>query len=518
VVDSLGRATDGFSRADMEFVAPQSLEDENRQLREELQLCQRTQIQNATSIGFQGFQRRPMAAIAGGGFRGPQAASQPRSCMCDALRAKLARARAELEQARCEAATRRTPVRVVTGPALLPTPPELADAQVQASLESGPESPRRATKEVSMQAVAPTPARREVGAQAVQRGEVVGVQAGGGLASLPSASTQTVVAAAADAATQVAAVVRCDAEAQAEAAGEHVAMQTEPPPATVEAAAQAGCAPAPVAVVEVQTEPFPVSPQLADAAVQAAEEQEERAPEPPPPQPSTREIAVQVVAAGPAQSTVAVQATAALPACTSTAMQCEAPPKGVDAGSQAEDKVAKAKSAELEARLKDLESLARDLAAENSNLADSLRTAKEEAEVWQQAAQSRVLGQMNITILCPRAECTVNGAKVEMDSWNPAKLREEFEREVLPRFARVFVEDVPPNGGGGAAQAQGGKKPRPEAVERTMQEFADVFRERLSTMLNAPSAQAAAAAAGAATKPSSALSTAGPNPGRLSMR
>merc|ERR1712242_400106 len=97
------------------------------------------------------------------------------------------------------------------------------------------------------------------------------------------------------------------------------------------------------------------------------------------------------------------------------------------------------------------------------------------------------LGQMNVTILCPRAECTVNGETLAMDSWNPAKLRQDFEREVMPRFSRMFVEEVAP-----------GAKPtkfRPEAVERSMQEFAEVFRARLTAMLAAPNAAAAASAA-----------------------
>merc|ERR1719414_257899 len=91
---------------------------------------------------------------------------------------------------------------------------------------------------------------------------------------------------------------------------------------------------------------------------------------------------------------------------------------------------------------------------------------------------------MNITILCPRAECNVRGEHLEIDSWNPELLREEFEKEVLPRFVRIFVQE---SEAGQAAVA------RPEAVDRTMQEFADVFRERLTAMLSAPNAAAAAA-------------------------
>merc|ERR1711920_801297 len=127
------------------------------------------------------------------------------------------------------------------------------------------------------------------------------------------------------------------------------------------------------------------------------------------------------------------------------------------------------------------------LTSENTSVTSRLKTLQEDAEIWRQASLKKSLGQMNITILCPRAECTVNGERIEMDSWNPAKLQAEFEREVLPRFANVFVEDSNDN----AKKSRG----RPGAVERTMQEFAEIFRERLAAMLSAPNAAAAASAA-----------------------
>ncbi|CAJ1443783.1 unnamed protein product [Effrenium voratum] len=55
------------------------LEDENKRLREELAKYQTEALER---------HRRPMAAIAGGGFR---AAASQRSCMCEVLKAKLAR-------------------------------------------------------------------------------------------------------------------------------------------------------------------------------------------------------------------------------------------------------------------------------------------------------------------------------------------------------------------------------------------------------------------------------------------
>mmetsp|Transcript_32657 Transcript_32657/g.59950 ORF Transcript_32657/g.59950 Transcript_32657/m.59950 type:complete len:125 (-) Transcript_32657:48-422(-) len=115
----------------------------------------------------------------------------------------------------------------------------------------------------------------------------------------------------------------------------------------------------------------------------------------------------------------------------------------------------------------------------------------EKAEAFQRMAQTRAFGQLNVTILCPRAECTVSGERVEMDSWNPARLREEFEREVLPRFTKVFVDEA------SGTTGQKTNRARSEAVDRAMQEFAETFRERLSAMLSAPNAAAAVQAAAA---------------------
>lgn len=179
-----------------------------------------------------------------------------------------------------------------------------------------------------------------------------------------------------------------------------------------------------------------------------------------------------------------------IPPSASRAVQ--AAPRGVDRGTQKEDSQAAAREAELSK----LEARVKSLVAEAAELSDGLRTTQEGEEAWKKMAQSQALGRLNITILCPRAECTVNGDRLEMDSWDPTKLREEFERDVLPRFSRVFVE-VEPAGAGTGGGGQKKDRPRPEVVEKTMQEFADVFRKRLSTMLAAPSAAAAVAAAGA---------------------
>ena len=43
--------------------------------------------------------------------------------------------------------------------------------------------------------------------------------------------------------------------------------------------------------------------------------------------------------------------------------------------------------------------------------------AQEASKLLQQMAQTKAFGQLNVTILCPRAECTVSGERIEMDSW-----------------------------------------------------------------------------------------------------
>jgi len=154
---------------------------------------------------------------------------------------------------------------------------------------------------------------------------------------------------------------------------------------------------------------------------------------------------------------------------------------------QVEDTAARDEKHQRESRIKDLEERVKDLGVSKSESVEEIRKCREDSQAWQQMAQSKAMGQMNITILCPRAECTVNGSKVEMDSWNPTKLRQDFETEVLPRFSKLFIEEGPANPSG----------TRPEAVQRTMEEFANVFRERLSAMLSAPTANAAVTAAAA---------------------
>mmetsp|Transcript_37847 Transcript_37847/g.104039 ORF Transcript_37847/g.104039 Transcript_37847/m.104039 type:complete len:283 (-) Transcript_37847:135-983(-) len=180
-------------------------------------------------------------------------------------------------------------------------------------------------------------------------------------------------------------------------------------------------------------------------------------------------------------------------------------PTTVDRSTQIEDRGAakresnlKAKLSEAEARCDHLASQAaardtehvavvRGLRAELERLQTASESSEERVAELSNALTNKAFKQLNVTILCPRAECALRGECIEMDSWDPARLKAEFEREVLPRFTRVFVEEEGRTG----VSTQ-------EAAERIMQDFADVFRRRLSAMLSAPNAAAAYASASVA--------------------
>jgi len=247
-----------------------------------------------------------------------------------------------------------------------------------------------------------------------------------------------------------------------------------PPIATVEVEVQ--CIAAEAAAIATQTEQLTCADAACEANFQVKPE-------------AKKQISAASQTIPPAGCVAAVQTSK--PKATGVATQAS-PPLGVDRASQAED-------ASLDAALKSVaasEKLNQDLEARLVKLSMDLEAAnvdkhkaQEASKLFQQMAQTKAFGQLNVTILCPRAECTVSGERIEMDSWNPQRLRDEFEREVLPRFTRVFVEET----------TKGGKQ-RSEAVDRAMQDFAETFRERLSGMLSAPNAAAAVQAAASAPK------------------
>lgn len=486
----------------------QLLEDENRVLREEL-----SRLQNE-SLG--SLHRRPMAAIAGGGFRGPSSNTVTKSCMCDALKVKLARIRAELREARGEhkllgALPDVRDEEAQTSPKLQAAekdapfwqPPQTAPALLNASQQALAASVRRrgaaadaamqtdgaATTEASSQAGSGTPGC-DVEAQTLVEQADFGSQAGCGSSAYVHIETQT---AAPPQRLEVASQAIADASEACVQAGQspfaaadagsqtHAEVQDTLPRSAAEVAVQAGSFAPDSASPEVATQTERTASK--DASCEAAIRE-------PPMQRNSCSAASQTIAH--ARSVAAVQ-TAKQPR-ASTAAQAT-PPAGIDRSCQVEDTESRRRETDLEARAKELEAEVARLIGENERLKVSSQEMLEKAEAFQHAAQTKAFGQMNVTILCPRAECTVSGERVEMDSWNPQRLREEFEREVLPRFTRVFVEDAPANG---SRTSQNGQKSRSEAVDRAMQEFAETFRERLSAMLSAPNAAAAVQAAAAA--------------------
>ncbi|CAK9118102.1 unnamed protein product [Durusdinium trenchii] len=173
------------------------------------------------------------------------------------------------------------------------------------------------------------------------------------------------------------------------------------------------------------------------------------------------------------QATVASACSSVSAARSSVATQVER--KVRDESIQVEDSTA----AEVVQRLKDLE----------ASTASEAAVRAKELEAWQEMATSKAMNRLNVTILCPRAECTVNGSKVEMDSWNSARLREDFEVQVLPRFMRIIM-------GEGEATSP------TELVQSMMEELGSIFKERLAALLSAPNAAAAMAAARGRTETS----------------
>eukprot|EP00927_Polykrikos_kofoidii_P082463 TRINITY_DN8207_c0_g1_i1.p1 TRINITY_DN8207_c0_g1~~TRINITY_DN8207_c0_g1_i1.p1 ORF type:complete len:432 (+),score=59.52 TRINITY_DN8207_c0_g1_i1:84-1379(+) len=403
-----------------ELARSHHLEDENRILRNELS--------RSSTPAYPPAIRRPMAAIAGGGFRGPSPSMLlQKPCMCDALRTKLARARSELKLRDEADAVRQESVchRHVGTQSLLPVS---VDAESQAML--------CVLADAAMQTDAPLP--------------------------IPPMVSQT----------RRATIMRHVGVGEATATSENVGIQAvAPPPLTSDAASQ-------------------TRGKSKDGGKIAAR------------QPVRRDSSTQtdgsrttVVKAGVASAHVQTVA----PRRATAAVQVTAERCGVDRGTQAHDEEAEAREWKSRKRCLELEDLALTLKFRKAELERELHELREAVDVWRNAAESKALGQMNVTILCPRAECTVNGQFLQMDSWDPMKLRAEFEREVLPRFTRIFVEDtvaLPSCRTGSPSSSKGSRhhggnflsgpsRQRPEAVERAMQEFAEVFRERLSAMLSA---------------------------------
>lgn len=435
----------------------ETLEEENRALKEELARLW---------SGSMELYRRPLAAIAGGGFKGAMGLSK--ACTCDELRMKLHRLRAELRELKRAAGESLSPSRQsayfssneVEVQTLSASSPRGEDASTATDPQADPQAlPICCEAFVQTQSICQTcevsiqvlPAPTEQNSCATQW-----------------ATTQTQCKTSREVGLQVAPSLL---DSAVQAVMPAVSLTETPVQTdachTAELQVQAGsCLPS--SESGVQTDLTTTE----DAATQVS-----------PWKTATREISSQT--RSPATQTCQEVQTESAVKPTSTTSATQATPRpGVNQGVQAEDQLAEV-VAFLRRRVAELEALLGSTEIRQVALEESLDAALSEAEVCQQAAFSQLLGKLNITILCPKAECTIGGDRIEMDSWNPARLREEFELEVLPRFSRLFVEEVPDG-----SKTSG----RSHAVEQTMQEFAEVFRQRLASMLSAQSATSAVGA------------------------
>lgn len=419
-----------------------ALKDENRALREELAKFTGTAVSPIIPV------RRPMAAIAGGGFRG-QASSTAvvhKRCECDALRAKLSRIRSELAELRegrgvsaQSSGGQSFSVRTDASPSASsskPTPPA-TPPYIMTDLAGSLSYPDVVCHEVGVQAEQPPDSSEE----AVQC----------------EACTQTSLDCC-DAATSAAPEVS-DSEVQTDACrildpclASEVGVQAEPLMVSV-------------AHMPVQTDLEPVSApvvQAVDADIQAS-------------------FALECMDS--------FTQTQPLPACASTsvqtsplhtqtvAVQASFRPDVRNASTMAVDDAAVAREREWALRLQKMEEFTNALKGNIISLQDELEASNETVVVLKHAMHSKALGHMNVTILCPRAECTVGGDHICIDGWDPDLLKKEFERDVLPRFTRVFVEES-------SSPAGQGTERRTEVMDQAMEEFATIFRERLSKMLD----------------------------------
>jgi len=426
--------------------------------------------------------------------------------MCEALKAQLSKVRAELREARALEENRLpsrsfTPPQVQTRdnasqtflePALAPAPeyqpPKTAPSTFSGAARRSRDAPTQTDSttmvDACSQAVPRSSSHAEAQTAPPPSGAVhFGVQAGSGLCEPSRSSTETQTAEAPrpgllDTGSQADPIVGSEVSVQAGGLAATCADSTaqtdaqtapSPPVATVEVDVQ--CNAAEAAAIATQTEQLTCADAACEANFQVKPE-------------AKKQISAASQTVPPAGCVAAVQTSK--PKATGVATQAS-PPLGVDRASQAEDAsldAALKRVAEGEKHNQDLEARLVKLSTELEAANVDKHKAQEASKLFQQMAQTKAFGQLNVTILCPRAECTVSGERIEMDSWNPQRLRDEFEREVLPRFTRVFVEET----------TKGGKQ-RSEAVDRAMQDFAETFRERLSGMLSAPNAAAAVQAA-----------------------
>lgn len=463
-----------------------ALEEENQRLREELARYQT----DAMAV-----RRRPMAAIAGGGFRG---AGPQKPCMCEDLKAKLARCQAALQAARKRSMTvafdmvdygEQSPLRHKTAE------PGAPASQAEASEESssGEEEKVPPPPPCSPCGLPPVPgtdeARSSVSTEASLPATFLPTFADAQVQAEPSRNTSSVQA--------VTSIVTMAAEVQTKAEPDVASSsaQTEAPEvASVAAEVQTEAErPLPLLSSETQTEAEAALAMQADTQTEAAQvpemlhAQTQTQAEVHPPK-SEAEVQTQADCA-PTMKAEATQTEAAAccesssqttPSALSAVAVQTTPAKGVSCGTQAERPKVGHQAVQAE------DSTAQDALARVKQLEAASLAEADQLQAWRDMATAKALGKLNVTILCPRAECTVNGVKVEMDSWRSELLRRDFEEKVLPRFVQLIVSDV---------QEQSSNT---DLVKSMMEELGSIFRERLAALLSAPNAAAAMAAAKAA--------------------
>lgn len=444
--------------------------------------------------------RRPMAAIAGGGFRG---AGPQKPCMCEDLKAKLARCQAALQAARKRSMTvafdmvddvEQSPLRHNKT-----AEPGAPASQAEASEESsGEEEKVPPPPPCSPCGLPPVPgteeARSSVSTEASLAATLLPTRADAQVQAEPSRKTSAVQA--------VTDIVTMAAEVQTKAQPDVASSssQTEAPgvaSAAAEVQTEAELA-LPLLSSETQTEAEAPAVQAADTQTEAppaaamlhAQTQTQAEGHPPMSEAEVQTQADFFATAMTAQATQTEEKLQAAACCESSSQTTPpalaaaavqtTPAKGVSCGTQVERPKVGHQAVQAE------DSTAQDALARVKQLEAASVAEAGQLQAWRDMATAKALGKLNVTILCPRAECTVNGVKVEMDSWRSELLRRDFEEKVLPRFVRLIVSDV---------QEQSSST---DLVKSMMEELGSIFRERLSALLSAPNAAAAMAAAKAA--------------------
>eukprot|EP00746_Dinoflagellata_sp_MGD_P006458 gnl/MRDRNA2_/MRDRNA2_112635_c0_seq1.p1 gnl/MRDRNA2_/MRDRNA2_112635_c0~~gnl/MRDRNA2_/MRDRNA2_112635_c0_seq1.p1 ORF type:complete len:472 (-),score=115.89 gnl/MRDRNA2_/MRDRNA2_112635_c0_seq1:43-1458(-) len=420
-----------------------SLEEENKWLREEL-----ARIKNEV-VG--AMNRRSMAMVAGGGFRGPGAGVSNRMCDCEQLREKLARCQNALEQSREK--ERRQAAMVEAQAEALSDAHEKVQfhaARAEACASFKPEM-----CSASSQTDPKTPPIRSIASQTIvaecERCEVE-VQVDPPQSSTVTIGSQTSTTALVDAAAQYEQDVR-DLAVQATVNSDNNGTQTEafPPVVHVEEVSMQTEATG-VCVIETQTD------DIETPEAEPCEEEKE-----------VIEVEVQTEPLEEPAKATASKGVQAVPR----------PRTPVERGQQTEPSEDDALVEKLRLKISASETVIEVLGLENAELKASekmlqeeLKREKQQVTTWQKAAQSKVFGHLNVLVVSPKAECTVRGESLDMTSWDISRIQSLIEEEVIPRFTRVFAyegDDQPPE--------------VRNAIDGAMKEFASTFRMKLSEML-----------------------------------